>query len=332
MINKIVKLILVTLLFGSITLGSKHVFADSISKQTGYSISPIFSENQTTDIDSFYDIKWTPNNNEKFSLKITNNTDSTKNYSVEVNKARTNSNAAVDYTDTTKENQSAPYKLTQMINLPSEVKVPAHSSEIVPGNLVFPEEDFNGILMAGIHVSEKKSVDKQTPLSNTVSYNIPFVVRGNVDKRPDPRIDLQKLMLKKSTIETYSLNVFLNNKRPNLLKSVKVKAEITDENGKILVTDSKKLDITPETEFAYPVALPASTKAGKYTLTLSMQHGSEHHWKFTREFSISKQDQKNIKEAAPNKIDSKLLYSGVIIIISVLMGAIVYKRRQNTNK
>lgn len=297
---------------------------------TGYSVSPIFSTHQSEGVENFYDILWTPSVFEDFELKVTNNTDQDQTYKIEVNKARTNKNGLVDYSDSTPENSKVLYKLTEMIKMPKEVTVLANSSENVKGSIVFPEEDFNGLLMAGIHVSEKKVEGKQSTVSNSVAYNIPFVVRGNVDKRPDPIVELNSLVIEKFSSDTYAIDVALENKGPNLMKEVSFVSEITDESGKKVVREESQLDITPETEFIYPIKLPSDIKSGKYTLTLSIQHNEKNKWNFKEKFEITNQDVVNIKETTTEKSNFKMFIIAIIIVLVV--GVVISRKLSKRSK
>lgn len=91
--------LLVVLVIGFI---GYNVSADTTNSLQGtYSVSPIFSEHQTPGINSFFDIRWSPSVTEKFGLLITNNSNKTQIYEIQVNKARTNKNGIIDYSDQT---------------------------------------------------------------------------------------------------------------------------------------------------------------------------------------------------------------------------------------
>lgn len=297
------------------------VYADD--NLSSYSVSPQYSTHQSKGVENFFDIKWTPSSKENFSVKITNNTDEEQTYKIEVNKARTNKNGIVDYSDDTPEANEAKYKLTEMIDISKEVKVPANSSENVSGSLTFPKEDFNGILMAGIHVSEKKTKDSESNVSNSVAYNIPFVIRGNEDKRPDPVLNLKKVTVEKFTSDTYSVDALLENKGPNLMKEVMFHSNVMNEQGQTVFSQESQLDITPETEFVYPVTLPETIKSGKYTLVLSVKRDDSNNWEFSKEFEITKQDEKNIKQVNQYKQSYLKTYGFVFAIVSIFLIAVV---------
>lgn len=312
-------IILLVVLAFSFTFFGNSVFADTTTG-TGYSVTPVFSEHQTDGIDNFFDIRWTPGATDTFSLKITNNSDTEQTYIIKVNKARTNRNGIIDYSDDSPEFESAKYKLTEMVILPAEVTVAANSSQEIHGELVFPDNDFDGLLMAGIYVSEKNGTNSEATVSNTIAYSIPFVVRGNIDERPTPNIELIDLSVEKFSSDTYAVNAELNNVGPNLLKEVKFEARIENESGEVIDTQESTIDITPETSFIYPIKLNSTYKSGQYKLVLSLKHGEENSWEFIEEFEISSDDSKEIKELSKSEGNHFIWYGmgvGVVVILSI---------------
>lgn len=323
---------IITLLFllilgmnGSITL------AESSQNDT-YSVSPVFSEHQTKGVESFFDIRWTPAFTERFEVLITNHSDTSKTYQIQVNKARTNRNGIIDYSDSTPESKTIKYQLTKMIQLPKEVTVPARQSQKVEGTLKFPPASFNGILIAGIHVSEKEIKSDQSTVSNTVSYNIPFVVRGNNDVRPKPKLELKKVSLQYFSSTQSSLDVQLSNQKTTFLKESYFQAKIRTKKGKVITTQSSKIDLTPETDFVYPVKLPKDLPVGEYELVLKVKHENDQ-WQFKQSFHITDKEAKDIRQRAGVKYDFWFLYIlpglGIVIAIVAIL-IIIYTRKKGT--
>ena len=315
---------LITLLFLFILgiSGSSALAESSQTSKETYSVSALPSEHQTNGIESFFDIRWTPSYTEHFGILITNHSETAQTYQIQVNKARTNRNGIIDYSDTTPESKTSKYQLTQMIQLAKEVTVPAGQSQKVEGSLNFPQASFNGILMAGIHVSEKKSQANQSAVSNSVAYNLPFVVRGNNDVRPDAKLTLKKVSLEAFSSTQSSLDVELSNEEATLLKDSQFQAEIINKkSGKVMAKQSSKLDLTPETDFVYPVKLPKNLPAGDYQLTLKVSH-SKDKWSFKRSFHITGAQAKSIQQRAGVKdyswIIYLLLFLGIITIFVIL--------------
>ncbi|WP_407350018.1 DUF916 domain-containing protein [Lactococcus garvieae] len=309
------------------------VVADNNAPQGGYSVSPIPSEHQTEGANDYFDIRWTPSAQEEFGLVISNKSDKDQTYEIQVNKARTNKNGIIDYSDSTPEVQGVKYKLTEMVEIPKEVIVPAGSKKTVTGTLTLPNEEFNGILMGGVHVSEKIEMKGSKSVSNTVAYNIPFVVRGNIDTRPKPDLELKKVSLEKYSSKQSSLDVLLSNKNANLLKESEFHAEIKDVNGKTITKSSSKLDLTPETIFIYPVKLPEQMRAGTYSLIISIEHGKDY-WEFKKEFTVSSSESQEISKRSDLKNTPWVLYSLIILILVSIVSllCIIWYRKRRLKK
>lgn len=309
--------------------GGQTVNAETADGAQGtYSVSPVFSEHQTASVTSFFDVRWSPNNTDKFSVSISNKSDSEKTYKLEVNKARTNKNGIIDYGDQTQEDASVQYQLTKMIVLPKEITIPAQSSQEVAGTISFPSVSFNGILMAGVHVSEKQVDAKQAVVSNTVAYNIPFVVRGDDDVRPKAVLSLKKLTLDKLSSVASSLDVLLTNEKTTLLKASKFTAEITDKQNKSVIKQDSELDLTPETTFTYPVKLPDNLKAGTYHLVLKVVHGKDS-FKFKQKFTVTSKEAKVISSRADVNKTPWLLYliAGILLVVVILIVLIIRRKK-----
>ncbi|WP_285047010.1 DUF916 domain-containing protein [Lactococcus petauri] len=325
--KKIITLLLLLIL----NIGGGGVLADDAQASNGsYSVSALPSIHQTEGVESFFDIRWTPSYTENIGILIKNNTDEAQTYNIRVNKARTNKNGIIDYSDSTAELNTSKYQLTRMIQLPKEVTVAAGQSKKIEGSLSFPQESFNGLLMAGIHVSEKKSQESGATVSNTVAYNIPFVVRGDNDVRPKANLLLERTSLEKLSSTQSSLDIHLSNEEATLLKESNFLAEITNKSGKVITTQSSKLDITPETKFIYPIKLPEKINAGDYRVTLKVTHGKDQ-WKFNKNFTITGEEAKEIHQRAGIKD-----YSWLIFIISffgiILIFVVLYLVRKKRNK
>ncbi|MGN8981115.1 WxL protein peptidoglycan domain-containing protein [Enterococcus villorum] len=320
-----------------IGLTGNNVLADTATTNLPetYSVSPIISAHQTEGVDSFFDIRWTPSETEKFGVLITNNSNHAQTYVIQVNKARTNKNGMIDYSDQTPEKQTTMYQLTKMIQLPKEVTVAGRHSQTIEGSLTFPESSFNGLLMAGLHISEKKSEKKEATIANTIAYNLPFVVRGNIDTRPKAHITLEKYSIEPFSSTQSSLDILLSNGKATLLKESEFVAEIKDSHNKTIVKQSSKLDITPETSFIYPIKLPEKLNAGDYQLVLKVKHKKDK-WVFKKAIHLSSQKSKEIRQRALGKDNIRVFY-GLLILSAVCIHLLLWlflkkRKKKHRNK
>lgn len=303
-------------LFG---VGVQSVLADS---QASFSISPIISEHQTNGVTGFYDITWTPGQRDEFGVVITNHTDKAQTYIITLNKGQTNKNGIIDYEQSRTDQSKYQYDVTKLAYLPKEVTIAANSSETVKGSIVFPKDDYNGILLSGLEVSEKTSSGaskKNSSVSNVVIYNIPFILRGNIAKRPRADLKFIDLTVSQYSSDRYAANFKLENVNANLLKNVQVVSTILNKSGKIIETKKSEITITPETVFDYPIVLEKSYPAGKYVVKLVVTHGDSDKWTFNKSFAVTKAQYKQIKQL--KKIGKTQLWKkfGLTAVIVFLM-------------
>lgn len=322
----------ITLIFLMIlSICGGNVLAEDTQISNGsYSVSAITSEHQSQEIESFFDIRWTPNATDNFGILITNKSDETQTYQLQVNKARTNKNGIIDYSDSTKEQEPIKYKLTQMINIPKEVTISGGQSKKVEGSIKIPGESFNGILMGGIHVSQKKEKEKQSKISNSVAYNLPFIVRGNIDVRPKANLILKSVSLEKFSTTQSSLDIHLSNEEATFLKESDFQAEIKDKSGKTITKQSSKIDITPDTKFVYPIKLPDKIDAGEYQVILEVTHGKDK-WEFKKVFQVTNDQSEEIEKRSGIRDYSILIYC-IITAIIIILALITINKKVRSNK
>lgn len=305
----------------SIFMYSVKTLAEEETDTSPFSIGTIFSEHQTDKSDSFYDILWTPTHTDTFGIRITNNTNNDQTYTIKTGKAKTTSTGSINYTNTNEETEAEKYKISDMLKIPNEFKVPANSSRVVNGTITFPSDaEYNGILIGGINVSEKIDDKDSTSgtITNKVSYTTPLVIRGNVDKRPNPEIKFKGVSVKQLTANNYSLNTKIYNVKTNLLNDSTFSATIKDAKGKIIDTQKNSLDITPETIFEYPIKLSGDYPSGKYTVDLKINHENRQ-WTYSNNFIIGSEQASAIKKVKPNKDRNLKIILFIVFIFFILM-------------
>lgn len=314
-------------------LGSPRVSADEVKDSFG--VGTVFSEHQTDKADSFYDIRWTPGVSDTFGLRITNHADHEKTFLIQLGKARTNSTGSINYTDNLPETEALKYKLVDLVTIAREVTVPAESSQTVNGTVHFANEDYNGILIGGLNISEKRDTAEKSKaaIQNVISYTIPLVLRGNIDSRPDPEVKFDGLDVKQLTAESYSVNTKVDNVQPTLLKGAKFKAAIENAAGKVIDTQDSQIDITPETKFDYPVELKGNYPAGEYKALVEITQDT-HQWNYEKKFTIDVAQAKKLAAIQPKenffkKYQLELIAAGILLAILIVILLFRWKRSQN---
>lgn len=264
-IKKIGVVIIMTVAVFSACLSKTSVtFAETTAG--GFSVGTVFSEHQTDKSNVFFDIRWTPGATDTFGVRITNSSDQDQAYIIKTGKARTTATGTIDYANGNKEVEAKKYKFASLLKIAQEGQVPAHASAVVQGTVAFPNEAYNGILLGGINVSEKKvaGAENSATVSNVISYTVPLVLRGNNDVRPPAKVDFQVLAVKRLSATAYAVNTKIINVEPTLLNDATFTAEVKNAAGKVVTTQKiastlrRKLNLS--TRFNYAAIIqPAST-------------------------------------------------------------------------
>ena len=290
---------------------------NSFASTPDYYISPIFSAHQSKNVTTFFDLRWSPGESDKIGITITNTTDEDKTFQIKVNKARTNGNGVLDYSDGSKEASDATQPtITSMVAFPKSVDVAAHGSQVVYSTINFPQKDFNGIKMGGIEVEEQHSSQEK---QNVVSYVLPLIIRGNIDQRPQAKITFGKFDLKQSTFHDFALSLPISNINATLLKDAQVDVTLKRSDGGVAWTKSSKFLITPETSFVYNPTIDKDLKAGTYKVELVIKHGEER-WENTQELTVSKNTASKMKQTtkAGNNFSVSKKKTVLLVIATVI--------------
>lgn len=296
-----------------------RVKAETSSKNTAtYSVAPVLSEHQTNNITSFYDIRWTPNGQEKIGISITNHKSTAQTYVLQVNKAVTNDNGMVDYSNPNLISDTETLKF----NFPHEVTVAPNTTSTVYSNFSFPNQDYNGIKIFGVYVSEKSEDKASQGVSNVVSYALPLVIRGNIDQRPEAKVTFKAASLLKQNLN-YQIKVPVSNEKEVYLKNSKVKVEVLNSNHQVLDQLNEKIDVTPTTSFNLLVPLTKKYNNGTYTVKVTISHDKKS-WNNESQIKITKKQSTKIKATLPKNKQTFPIVSVLMGIILVLSLGLVY--------
>ena len=100
-------------------------------------------------------------------------------------------------------------------------------------------------------------------------------------------------------------------------------------SGKVITTQSSKIDITPETKFIYPIKLPGKVHAGEYGVNLKVTHGKDS-WEFNKKFTITGEEAKEIHQRARIRNYSWIIFC--IIIMTIIFIGLLFIFLRNKPK
>lgn len=316
------------------TVDSKEEVTGTTS---GYSVGPMMSENQTDPALGYFDITWTPGVTDEIGITINNDSDEDKTFSIDVNKALTNANGALVFNDKSQNDVGKKYNVTELVTFETkEVNVKAGERITTMGKVKFPKEDFNGVVMGGVHVREVKTEEKlhDGEVAMEYSYAFPVILRGNVDDRPEIKISFGQFEVVKNDSSIYEFKTPFVNEDANYLRNVTLDVSVkNDEEEEVYGEKKRDVILTPETSIPLSTLITDPLAEGEYKITLSITH-DENTWTETQKVKVSKAESEAIKDDTTEKRggstseekekDNKTIAIVIAVIVLGTIGNVIY--------
>lgn len=329
-------------------LNVKTVKAAAPAQAINYSVSPEPAKNQINKKVGYYDLKMTPNQKETIKFKINNNDAIAHTYKVSFNRATTNSNGVIDYTDHDKKDTGTDLQdnIEDLVTYPKKVSVAAKTSKEVAVQVQMPAGKITGELLGGILVAEdnqvnSKKVTKGVTLKNRYEYVLGLQLQQNTDP-VKPELKLNKAYETSDNNGQIMVDAQMDNYEPELDEKVSVAAKVTPENSKkvILTSNKNRMSIAPNSDFNYPVDVNSLTgtnknkrlKPGKYTMYVNVKANSgKNMWNLARNFTVKNNQVAKINKKIPNRAHDTWIIIGIIAALIVIGGGggVIWFYRKN---
>lgn len=304
--------------------------AEEAIAKGGYKTAPILSEGQDPEVTSYFKIKGHAGTTQNVGVRIINENDTEKKFSILVNKAQTNPNGVIIY-DNEEGNKfgTAPFA-GDMIEMQKEIVVPANSEADVMGKLTIPAEGFGGYKMAGITVIEEAPESEGAQFNQRLAYAYPVIIEGE-GEMPKPEVEFGKFKFERVGSGIYSVVTPFTNKNANLLNNGTGEVIVKDSKGEKVLEIKNQISVAPDGEVQFSPLFHESLKAGEYEVTATIAHGANK-WTDTQKVKITDEQAKDIKDTmnigVKNPWWKNPLYLAIIALIVLLVAYIVY----NENK
>lgn len=316
------------------------------AENLNYSVSAELPKNQITDSVSYFDLKVTPGQTQDLTIRIKNSDSQAHTYIVSPNRAMTNDNGVIDYSQAkAKGDDSLKFDIKSALSPKQTVKVPAKTTKKVTIKLTVPKKDFSGIALGGINVIQEKSTDSSkkssgTTIENQYAYVIGLQIREKAKIDVKPNMKLLQVKAQQINYRNY-VTAQLENTEPVIMHGLKVKSYVTKAGSskKVLTTDKENMAMAPNSNFNF--AIGDGTKplqAGKYTLHLTATSDKgKYKWNFTKNFTISQDKAKSLNKTTVEKPKSYFWwFVGLGALIVILLGLVIWllikNRRQNNDQ
>ncbi len=261
--------------------------------EMNFAVSPVIPTNQIDQNKTYFDLKMKPGQKQILKVQIKNNTDKNIVVETKANTAITNSSGIADYSiSNPKLDDTLEIPFNNIAKVKKETKILAKSETTVEITIEMPKQQFDGVILGGLHFSEKedagpaKKEDGSVQIKNKYAYVIGVLLR-DTDKVVKPDLKLNEV--EPSQINARNVvTANLQNIKPAMLKNLSVDAKVFTEQGKKILHETKKenLRMAPNSNFDYAISWDHKAfESGTYRLEMKATDGDQT-WDWTRTFTI----------------------------------------------
>ncbi|ALS00767.1 cell surface protein [Enterococcus silesiacus] len=338
---------IVSLLLLIIMIGLAPLKASAQDGTMNFSVTAVIPENQIDKTKTYFDLKMKPGQVQELEVLMNNPLDKEVTVENYANTAITNDNGIVDYSNsdpTLDKTLKAPFSIISEVE--KESTIPAKSSKTLKVKVTMPDEELDGVILGGLHFTEKEDKTKENKdnsgvqIKNRFAFAIGVLIREN-DNVIKPDLLLGKIQPSQVNYRNV-LKANIQNTQPVIIQKLEVDARVTKKGSKETLFEQKKpgIRMAPNSNFNFGTSWENEEfKAGKYTLHMNVSNGSEK-WKWSKDFEISQKDAKKLNEQAVElKVDPTnwYIFGGVaaavlLMIITFAFSQYISKKKQQKRK
>lgn len=334
-------------LFLIIIIGFVPVKAIAQDGSMNFSVTAVIPDNQIDKTKTYFDLKMKPGQVQELEVLMNNPLDQEVIVENHANTAITNDNGIVDYSNSDPkldETLKAPFSIISEVE--KETTIPPKSSKTLKIKVTMPDEELDGVILGGLHFTEKEDKAKEAKenagvqIKNRFAFAIGVLIRQN-DTVIKPDLKLGEIRPSQVNYRNV-LKANVQNIQPVIIQDMEVDVRVTKKGSKESLLEQKKTGIrmAPNSNFNFGISWENQEfKAGKYTLNMNVSSGTEE-WKWSKDFEISQKEAKELNEKAVElKVDNTKWYIiggivGVIVLMLVTFSLSQYisKRRRRKRK
>ncbi|MEQ6205552.1 DUF916 and DUF3324 domain-containing protein [Enterococcus mundtii] len=293
--------------------------------EVGFHIKAIIPENQADKKLTYFDLQLEPGQKQtiKFLIENTSNEEST--YQVAVNQAYTNDQGFIDYTQPTDESDiPEEFQINNIAKVPESITLAGGKSQEVSVDLTMPEKEFDGQILAAIHVMKIGQAEQEGQIVNNYGYVLGLKLTNNTNE-VQRKVELEGVEPAISFGKT-SVVATLKNPTMDAIGHLKYAAEVKDATGEVIkeVSYDKEMQMAPLSTYRFAIDWDNERlEAGDYSLHLTISDAKDNEWVFDRDFSISESDAKEVNKVAISKVNQQSIPTWVYVVVGVLLGIIL---------
>lgn len=304
----------------------------------GFAVQNIQSANQIDKNASYYQLLATPNGTGSVSVKISNYTNGTHRYKVAINRATTNANGEVDYTQAkSKVPANSQPNIAQLFTKPKTVSIAPRSVKTVTMTYKLPAKPIVGIVLGGVNVT---CLDADTSTTSGLSSQVAYVTAVQLQPGKTVPHFTPDLKLKNASVTAASngVQVFANviNPLPVIQSKMTMTAKLIPQGKKKAVLkrtiDAARLAPNSIMPFALNMT-PKDLAAGDYKVVVDAHlPNNAGHWHFTDTVHITQAVVKSTDTKQPTHklTDLPLWVTALLIaIVAALILLVIWLRMRN---
>ncbi|WP_241234766.1 DUF916 and DUF3324 domain-containing protein [Enterococcus mundtii] len=291
----------------------------------GFHIKAIIPQNQVDKKLTYFDLQLEPGQKQtiKFLIENTSNEEST--YQVGVNQAYTNDQGFIDYTQSTDEPDiPEEFQIDNIAKVPESITLAGGKSQEVSVDLTMSEKDFDGQILAAIHVMKAGQAEQEGQIVNNYGYVLGLKLMNNTNE-VQRKLELEGVEPAISFGKT-SVVATLKNPTMDAIGHLKYNAEVKDAAGDTVkeVSYDKEMQMAPLSTYRFAIDWDNERlEAGDYSLHLEVADAKDNEWAFDREFTISKNEAKEVNKVAITEVNQQSIPTWVYVVAGVLLGIII---------
>lgn len=326
MIRKTIPLILLLFIFLVIPVEVKGEEGN-----VGFSVQALIPKNQIDFKKTYFDLRMVPGDQQMIEVMVFNNELDEIRVKATVRNATTNQNGLVIYDAISETDDSLKHPLTDTLRMvEEEIVIPSGESKKIKALITMPEEEYNGIILGGIHIekiSDEQNDAEKVQIQNKYVYVIGVQLSEN-DHLIDPVLNFISVEPKLINHRT-AIQATIQNPQSILMSNLKAVGKVYKKKGNGLFKEGEKeVNMAPNSRFEFIIDWGNEPfQPGDYLLKMKMAD-DENEWKWEEPFTIDK-DAELLNRNAVEIIqyNTKWFVIGIVGLICIIIVLMLYIRK-----
>jgi len=289
----------------------------------GFSVTPVFPENQSDGVTSFFDLWVTAGQQEVIYIRVSNLTDSEIFVDAALITATTSREGTIDYSSARGFIEGKPNALTNIASVQEGyIFIPARGDIDIPIVIDIPADGFDGIILGAVEVMLGVTEEERAAggmLMNRFAQAIPIVLREHGAAIP-VAFEIGEISAGLfNGMATVTVEIL--HEQPRLTMATRINARIYPEGSSTPIFNFQNInaDFAPNSVFAFPFVDLAGhgIEYGDYNVVMQITH-NDVTWDFEYDFTIAplhaaaiNDDAVNIQQQLP--VQAQAPYVNVVI-------------------